>query len=109
MKKLFLLLIIGSMTITGCVSVSDKNEADKKTEGISTSEFPCEESPTKITDHTYSGNPCLLGNSKINNVKAVMKTTLGTIEFELFGEDAPYTVSNFVFLADFTIILFFIE
>lgn len=44
--------------------------------------------------------PGVLPDEKIKNKKAVIKTSKGTIEFELYADKAPKTVSNFVYLAE---------
>lgn len=44
--------------------------------------------------------PGVLPGEKIKNKKAILKTNKGTIEFELFADKAPKTVSNFVYLAE---------
>ena len=44
--------------------------------------------------------PGILEESKIANKKAVVKTTKGDIEFELYADKAPKTVSNFVYLSE---------
>lgn len=44
--------------------------------------------------------PGILPDDQITNKKAVIKTDKGTIEFELFADKAPKTVSNFVYLAE---------
>ncbi|MFA6553876.1 MAG: peptidylprolyl isomerase [Patescibacteria group bacterium] len=44
--------------------------------------------------------PGLLGDEKISNKKAVIRSEKGSIEFELLSKDAPKTVSNFVYLAE---------
>ncbi len=44
--------------------------------------------------------PGVLDASKIQNKKAVIKTSKGTIEFELFADKTPKTVSNFVYLVE---------
>lgn len=43
--------------------------------------------------------PGVLPDSEIQNKKAVIVTDKGTIEFELFADKAPKTVSNFIYLA----------
>lgn len=43
--------------------------------------------------------PGILPNDQIANKKAVIKTDKGTIEFELYADKAPKSVSNFVYLA----------
>lgn len=44
--------------------------------------------------------PGVLPDEKIKNKKAVIKTKKGVIEFELYADRAPKTVSNFVYLVE---------
>lgn len=44
--------------------------------------------------------PGILEESKISDKKAVIETDKGMIEFELYADKAPKTVSNFVYLAE---------
>ena len=44
--------------------------------------------------------PGVLGANTIQNKKAVIKTNKGTIEFQLYADKAPKTVSNFIYLAE---------
>jgi len=48
---------------------------------------------------TYSF-PGVLPNDKIQNKMAIITTNKGVIEFQLLAEQAPKTVSNFVYLAE---------
>lgn len=48
----------------------------------------------------YSSPPNILPENERVNKKAVLKTEKGTIEIKLFGDDAPLTVSNFIFLTN---------
>lgn len=43
--------------------------------------------------------PGILPNNQIDNKKAVIVTNKGTIEFTLYADKAPKTVSNFIYLA----------
>lgn len=54
----------------------------------------------KSNKKTYSEFPGVLPEGKIANKKAVIETNKGVIEFELLNEEAPKTVSNFVFLSE---------
>jgi len=95
MKK-YITTVIGVSLIlflTGCVTVEYKDSADSFAAS-------CDDNPQKISDHTYSSNPCILPDDRIKNKKAVIETEVGTIEFELLPDTAPYSVSNFVFLAE---------
>lgn len=44
--------------------------------------------------------PGVLPDDKIRDKKAVLETSKGKIEFELYADKAPKTVSNFVYLAE---------
>lgn len=44
--------------------------------------------------------PGVLSADKITNKKAIITTSKGVIEFELYGDKAPKSVSNFVYLAE---------
>lgn len=44
--------------------------------------------------------PGVLPNDQILSKKAVIETDKGRIEIELFGDKAPKTVSNFIYLVD---------
>jgi len=52
----------------------------------------------KVSAGTYK-NPGTLPDSEIKNKKAVIKTAKGDIEFELYADQAPKAVSNFVYLS----------
>lgn len=62
----------------------------------STNEASSSAAPSK---KTYDKFPGVLPTAELNAKKAVIKTAKGGIEIELFGAEAPKTVSNFVFLA----------
>lgn len=51
------------------------------------------------TDKQFSQAPGKLEDSQIQNKQVVVDTDKGTIRFNLFADEAPLTVSNFVFLA----------
>lgn len=53
-----------------------------------------------MKNNKYSEAPEVLPESERLNKKIVMKTNKGIIEIELFGEKAPLTVSNFIFLVE---------
>jgi len=46
----------------------------------------------------YSKAPEILPIKEISNKKSIIKTEKGTIEIKLFAEEAPLTVSNYIFL-----------
>lgn len=47
----------------------------------------------------YTQAPAVLAEGQRLNKKAVIETNKGVIEFEIFGDEAPKTASNFIFLA----------
>lgn len=53
----------------------------------------------KLGARTYSRFPGIMSDSSRLHKKAVIRTAKGDIELELFGEEAPMTVSNFIYLA----------
>jgi cyclophilin family peptidyl-prolyl cis-trans isomerase len=48
----------------------------------------------------YTTVPKTFSKAKLKNKKSVLKTEKGTIEIELFGDEAPLTVSNHIFLVE---------
>jgi cyclophilin family peptidyl-prolyl cis-trans isomerase len=48
----------------------------------------------------YSSPPKKMPAKKLKGKKSVLKTSKGTIEIELFGDEAPLTVSNHIFLIE---------
>lgn len=60
---------------------------------------PNTSSSTKENKVSYQF-PGILANEKIQGKKAVIETNKGKIEFELYADKAPKTVSNFVYLAE---------
>ena len=47
----------------------------------------------------FAQAPAVLTEEQRLNKKAVIETNKGVIEFEIFGDEAPKTASNFIFLA----------
>lgn len=83
------LLLSLPLIFTACVGPKNNQKSDVKIE-----------SEQKMTTRTYEAAPGLLPEDKIKNKIVVMETQKGTIKFELFAEEAPLTVSNFVFLTN---------
>lgn len=84
MKKIFLISfgIISLILLSGCNSqISDQP--------INTS------SQDKTMNLTFPG---VLPADQINNKKAVITTDKGVIEFQLYADKAPKSVSNFIYL-----------
>jgi cyclophilin family peptidyl-prolyl cis-trans isomerase len=51
------------------------------------------------TRKSYDKFPGVLSSAELTKKKAVVKTTKGTIEFEILGQEAPKAASNFIFLS----------
>ncbi len=60
---------------------------------------PGQEISPSMNDKTWAF-PGILPAAKIQGKQVRMETSKGTIVFELFGEDAPKAVSNFVYLTE---------
>jgi cyclophilin family peptidyl-prolyl cis-trans isomerase len=52
-------------------------------------------SSVNVTEFTYG----FLARTRLDRTTAILETTRGPIEIELFPEDAPLTVANFISLA----------
>ena len=59
-----------------------------------------EEEPAMSTNGKYSEFPGVLSEAELTGKNIRIETTKGTIEFELYGKDAPKAVSNFIFLTN---------
>jgi len=87
-KKIFLSLSLFStiLIFSGCSksqSTPIQNQTNAKGDNVAQYSFPG-----------------ILADSKIKNKKAVITTNKGTIEFTLFADKAPKSVSNFVYLSE---------
>lgn len=84
-KKIFLLtfLVLATLTFAGC----------SKTQST-----PLQNDSQKETNMSKYSFPGVLPSDQINNKKAVISTDKGTIEFTLYADKAPKTVSNFIYL-----------
>lgn len=96
--KLVSLLIIGSIVLSGCTNSSTGTQSSQNQNNNQQGEEMVQGAQDKIK--SYNQSPGLLAKEKITNKVAVIETNKGTIKIELFADDAPLTVSNFVFLAE---------
>ena len=83
------LALVGALAlaITGCTPSSSQPQ----------SPTPTKESNVSIS-RQFSSAPGTLPNDQIERKAVVITTPKGTIRFNLFADDAPLAVSNFVFL-----------
>lgn len=85
------LIIVSILTLLlgGCAKVSTQN--DQSVEKTN------EAKENMTTKYKFPGR---LSDEQIKDKKAIIKTSKGTIEVELFADKAPLTVSNFIYLAN---------
>jgi len=88
MKKF---LIVGLVTVIA-IGLSGCN---KNTENNNETETTMD----KVSAGTYKF-PGVLSDNIIKNKKAIIETDKGNIEIELYADQAPNTVSNFIYLAN---------
>jgi cyclophilin family peptidyl-prolyl cis-trans isomerase len=95
-KKFFLLLpvLLIALFFSGCVSQTapSKNNVSED-----------QNNKPQVKENQVNSNvkfPGILADEKISNKKAVIETEKGLIEFELYADKSPKTVSNFVYLAE---------
>jgi len=78
--------LIAAIGLTGCRSTNNNNN-----QGVNV------ESSTSTSAYKFPGK---LPDDQIQNKKAVITTTKGDIEIELWADKAPLSVSNFIYLAN---------
>ncbi|MFA6963823.1 MAG: peptidylprolyl isomerase [Patescibacteria group bacterium] len=96
MKKFIFFSVIIIILIGGYFLWPKKTIAPAKNED-NQQQITNENKESKVSTYQFPG---ALDQSQIADKKAVIKTTKGTIEFTLYADKAPKTVSNFVYLAD---------
>jgi cyclophilin family peptidyl-prolyl cis-trans isomerase len=91
-------LIIPIIIVVAIVAYFGFQNANKPAEtNTNSNSEKVAESEAKVNNLKFPG---VLPDEKIKNKKAVVKTAKGTIEFELYADKAPKTVSNFVYLTE---------
>ncbi|MEI6039757.1 MAG: peptidylprolyl isomerase [Candidatus Berkelbacteria bacterium] len=89
MNKLILPIII-VLIVIGFFGFSRTNKVQEKTSE------PAKKEET-VSNYKFPG---ILPDDKIKNKKAVITTSKGVIELDLYADRAPKTVSNFIYLAE---------
>ncbi len=92
-KILFTCLSI--FILTGCTNQSS-NQSNKANQD---NQNNTQNQGAKMTK-SYNQAPAILPDEQIKNKMAIIETPKGTIKIQLFADDAPLTVSNFVFLTN---------
>lgn len=89
---ILILIVLAYFGFSASKSSNSKNSSTKPQTSPSTTV----ESTAKMSNLQFPG---ILPDDQIKNKKAVIKTDKGTIEFTLYADKAPKTVSNFVYLS----------
>lgn len=90
MKKTYLLIIVGAVLLIGLTGCTTEQNTNTNGGG-------------NVAGTTTSGkysSPGKLPDAQIQNKKAVIQTSKGTIEITLWADKAPLSVSNFVYLVN---------
>lgn len=99
MKKILIALIVllAGAAIWWGLSRSSQNATTNQTSNTNRTNTSL--SANRNTTVSQFAFPGVLPDGEIKNKKVTIETAKGTIVFELYPEDAPKTVSNFVYLA----------
>ena len=99
MKNTFIFIVVVVVIVVGVWLWHPKATDTKKDSVEPTTEVSTNNQNKEKTVSSLKF-PGVLAKEKIENKKVVIKTEKGTIEFELYADKAPKTVSNFVYLAE---------
>lgn len=92
-KKLLIVIISSVIFLTACTNAAPKktqqNNSNSNQQNMANDKF-----------NKYSKAPEVLPAEQLKDKKSVMVTDKGTIEIKLFGDEAPLTVSNHIFLVN---------
>lgn len=103
-KYTLILIIIISIALTGCKKQPDQQSSKVSSsqggEVTSFSDQYGQNDQEKSQMKQYDSAPGKLADEQITGKIAEIETNKGTIKFKFFPDEAPLTVSNFVFLAN---------
>lgn len=99
MKKVYIFIIIILVVISAIIFWPKKAQGPSMTTNETTTENKNInlEKENSVSKYSFPG---VLTDVKIKSKKAVILTEKGTIEFELYADKAPKSVSNFVYLTE---------
>jgi len=100
MSKFYFALIVVLVIFAGYFVWHDEVKAPTGENGASVSNTNKNNDNSKEKTMADLKFPGVLPADQIENKKAVIETDNGTIEFELYADRAPKTVSNFIYLAE---------
>lgn len=102
-KKLIFVVVVSILFLAGCSS-PDQTAVDYYSTGPTTvpptSRPTATPNPNMSKNNAYSTAPAVLPAAQLANKKAEIVTAKGKIVIDLFGDEAPIAVSNFIFLTE---------
>ena len=98
-KIIFGILIVGMIVLIVFMIMKNTNEEELNFNNNENTNQKTNENTNMTSSKEYS-LPGTLQDERIVNKKVTIETNKGNIEFELYPEDAPNTVSNFIYLAE---------
>ncbi|MDP2685031.1 MAG: peptidylprolyl isomerase [bacterium] len=99
-KIIFGILIIGMIVLIVFMFIKNSNEEEVLNLNNNENTNQITNENINMTDSKVYTFPGVLPDERIMNKKATIETNKGNIEFELYPDDAPKTVSNFVYLTE---------
>jgi len=100
LPKIYFLLIVVVVIAIGYLAWHDEAKAPTETSSSSTLSTNQNNDNSREKMMANLEFPGVLPADQIENKKAVIETDKGVIEFELYTDKAPKTVSNFVYLTE---------
>lgn len=94
------LLILTALVLTGCTTVNNGYSNSSNENNDSSSQESAQASENFAKSDKYTAAPEALPADQLMNRKAIVRTDKGDFTIELYGDVAPLTVSNFIFLAN---------
>lgn len=99
-KSKILLLVLTAFILTGCTNVDNGYSNSSNENEDSSSQTNVEVNSNFAKSNKYTAAPAVLPAEQLVGRKAHVKTEKGDFTIELYGDVAPQTVSNFIFLAN---------
>ena len=99
MKNLLIVLGIIVVAVVIILAVASGNDLSKATKNGPASVNPTATKEAPMNSKQYAQAPDVLPEAERIGKKAKFETNLGNFTIDLFGDKAPKTVSNFIFLA----------
>ena len=98
MKNFYIISVIIVLVVGGLIFLISSGSDEKSSPTVDKNET-LQTSEKETMSKTYSKAPEILPEAEIIGKKATFETNQGSFTITLFGDKAPKTVSNFIFLA----------